>query len=51
MRKKYIVEFNSNGAKVRIEFLEKDKRDQFVLDEKIIIPIISEIEDEITLEP
>jgi hypothetical protein len=51
MRKKYIVEFNSNGAKVRIEFLEKDKRDQFVIDATIINPIISEIEDEITLEP
>jgi len=50
MRKKYIVEFNSNGAKVKIEFLEKDKRDQFVIDAKIINPIISEIEEEIPLE-
>ena len=51
MRKKYIVEFNSNGAKVKIEFLEKETRDQFVIDEKIISPIISEIEEEIILEP
>ena len=51
MRKKYIVEFNSNGAKVRIEFLEKDKRDQFVIDSNIINPIISEIEEDIILEP
>ena len=51
MRKKYVVEFNSNGTKVKIEFLEKDKRDQFVIDEKIISPIISEIEEEIILEP
>jgi hypothetical protein len=52
MRKKYTVEFASlNGAKVKIEFLEKETRDQFVIDEKIISPIISEIEEEITLEP
>ena len=51
MRTKYVVEFNSNGTKVKIEFLEKDKRDQFVIDEKIISPIISEIEEEIILEP
>ena len=50
MRTKYIVEFNSNGTKVKIEFLEKDKRDQFVIDAKIINPIISEIEEEIPLE-
>lgn len=51
MRKKYIVEFaSSNGAKVQIEFLEKETRDQFVIDEKIINPIISEIEEEIPLE-
>jgi hypothetical protein len=50
MRKKYIVEFNSNGAKVKIEFLTKDQRDQFVIDAKIINPIISEIEDEILTE-
>jgi hypothetical protein len=50
MQTKYIVEFNSNGAKVKIEFLEKDKRDQFVIDEKIISPIISEIEAEIITE-
>ena len=50
MRTKYIVEFNSNGAKVKIEFLDKDKRDQFVIDTKIINPIISEIEEEIPLE-
>jgi hypothetical protein len=50
MRKKYIVEFNSNGAKVKIEFLDKDKRDQFVIDSKIINPIISEIEAEIITE-
>ena len=51
MRKKYIVEFTSNGTKVKIEFLDKDKRDQFVIDAKIINPIISEIEEEIILEP
>ena len=51
MRTKYIVEFTQNGANVKIEFLEKDKRDQFVIDEKIISPIISEIEEEIILEP
>jgi hypothetical protein len=51
MRKKYIVEFNSNSAKVKIEFLTKEQRDQFVIDAKIINPIISEIEDEIILEP
>ncbi len=52
MRKKYVVEFAySNGAKVQIEFLEKETRDQFVIDEKIISPITSEIEEEITLEP
>ena len=51
MRKKYIVEFNSNGAKVKIEFLEKVTRDEFVIDEIIISPIISEIEEEIILEP
>ena len=50
MRTKYIVEFTQNGAKVKIEFLEKDKRDQFVIDAKIINPIISEIEEEIPLE-
>jgi hypothetical protein len=50
MRKKYIVEFIQNGANVKIEFLEKDKRDQFVIDAKIINPIISEIEEEIPLE-
>lgn len=50
MRTKYIVEFNSNGTKVKIEFLEKDKRDQFVIDSKIINPIISEIEEEIITE-
>jgi hypothetical protein len=52
MRTKYIVEFaSSNGAKVQIEFLTKDQRDQFVIDAKIINPIVSEIEDEIPLEP
>jgi hypothetical protein len=51
MRKKYIVEFTSNGKKVKIEFLTKEQRDQFVIDATIINPIISEIEDEITLEP
>ena len=50
MRKKYVVEFTSNGTKVKIEFLEKDKRDQFVIDAKIINPIISEIEAEIITE-
>jgi len=50
MRTKYIVEFNSNGVKVKIEFLDKDKRDQFVIDSKIINPIISEIEEEIITE-
>ena len=50
MQTKYVVEFTSNGAKVKIEFLEKDKRDQFVIDAKIINPIISEIEAEIITE-
>lgn len=50
MRKKYIVEFNSNGAKVKIEFLTKEQRDKFVIDAKIINPIISEIEEEIITE-
>jgi hypothetical protein len=50
MRKKYIVEFNSNGAKVKIEFLTIEQRDQFVIDAKIINPIVSEIEDEIITE-
>lgn len=50
MRTKYIVEFTQNGAKVKIEFLDKDKRDQFVIDAKIINPIISEIEEEIITE-
>jgi hypothetical protein len=50
MRTKYIVEFNSNGAKVKIEFLTIEQRDQFVIDATIINPIISEIEDEILTE-
>ena len=50
MRKKYTVEFTQNGANVKIEFLEKDKRDQFIIDATIINPIISEIEDEIIIE-
>ena len=50
MRTKYIVEFTQNGANVKIEFLTKDKRDQFVIDAKIINPIVSEIEDEIITE-
>jgi hypothetical protein len=51
MRKKYTVEFTQNGANVKIEFLTIEQRDQFVIDEKIISPIISEIEEEIILEP
>jgi len=47
MMKKYIVEFTENGAKVKIEFLEKQTRDQFIINEKIRNPIISEIEEEI----
>jgi hypothetical protein len=50
MRKKYIVEFTQNGANVKIEFLTIEQRDQFVIDAKIINPIISEIEDEILTE-
>lgn len=52
MIKKYILEFTSNGAKVKIEFLTEEARADFIDRKSIINYILSEFEDvDANLEP
>jgi len=52
MIKKYILEFTSNGAKVKIEFLTEELRADFIARKSIINYILSEFDDmDADLEP